>query len=224
MNTGIADGHNLGWKLAWVVRGWAGSALLDSYSDERCPVGLHNALGSLQASGPHTTEDLSQDFGVVYHSGVIAPPSADRGALAAPTARGLPGAVPGARAPHAWIGYAGRRVSTLDLFEGRLTLVSGSHDRWREALEDLVATGLPLVGLAVDRDLADRSGELQRAYALAPDDAVLVRPDGYIAWRSSGVENDLHVVLDDAVRAALGRDPATGPVARELTTTTGAHS
>ena len=29
MNTGIADGHNLGWKLSWVIKGWATDALLD---------------------------------------------------------------------------------------------------------------------------------------------------------------------------------------------------
>jgi putative polyketide hydroxylase len=39
MNTGIADGHNLGWKLAWVIKGQAKDALLDSYDAEREPVG-----------------------------------------------------------------------------------------------------------------------------------------------------------------------------------------
>ena len=82
----------------------------------------------------------------------------------------------------------------------------------------------------MDRDIADRSGELVHAYALAPGDAVLVRPDGYIAWRSSGKEHasgrppDLHGVLDDAIHRALGCDPTATPVARELTTTTGKHS
>src|SRR5690349_7986030 len=31
MNTGLAAAHNLAWKLAWVLRGWAGKALLDTY-------------------------------------------------------------------------------------------------------------------------------------------------------------------------------------------------
>ena len=35
MNTAIQSAHNLGWKLAWVARGWAGDALLDSYHAER---------------------------------------------------------------------------------------------------------------------------------------------------------------------------------------------
>jgi 2-polyprenyl-6-methoxyphenol hydroxylase-like FAD-dependent oxidoreductase len=49
MNTGIADGHNLGWKLAWVSRGWADETLLDSYQDERGPVGRRNASRSMES-------------------------------------------------------------------------------------------------------------------------------------------------------------------------------
>ena len=66
MNTGIADAHNLGWKLGWVVRGWADEALLDSYEVERHPIGLRNALSSLEASDGSKPEDLAHDFGVVY--------------------------------------------------------------------------------------------------------------------------------------------------------------
>ena len=39
MNTGVADAADLGWKLAAVLQGWGGSALLDSYDAERRPVG-----------------------------------------------------------------------------------------------------------------------------------------------------------------------------------------
>ena len=68
MNTGIADGHNLGWKLGWVARGLAGESLLATYAEERYPVGLHNALASLEAFAPDRGSDLSHDFGVVYAS------------------------------------------------------------------------------------------------------------------------------------------------------------
>ncbi|MGV9312155.1 FAD-dependent monooxygenase [Streptomyces sp. NPDC003691] len=40
MNAGLADAHNLCWKLAGVLRGWAGPALVDSYGTERRPVAL----------------------------------------------------------------------------------------------------------------------------------------------------------------------------------------
>jgi 2,4-dichlorophenol 6-monooxygenase len=38
-NTSIADGYNLAWKLAYVLKGWAGEGLLDTYTVERAPVG-----------------------------------------------------------------------------------------------------------------------------------------------------------------------------------------
>lgn len=40
LNTGVADVHNLAWKIAWVLRGRAGEALLDTYEQERRPIGL----------------------------------------------------------------------------------------------------------------------------------------------------------------------------------------
>ena len=73
MNTGMAAAHNLAWKLAWVLRGWADEALLDTYEEERRPVGLANALRSLQLrEGPHEASGL-EDFGVTYASAAIAP-------------------------------------------------------------------------------------------------------------------------------------------------------
>jgi hypothetical protein len=48
MNTGIQDAHNLAWKLAGVLRGWAGPALLDTYETERAPVARVNIARSLE--------------------------------------------------------------------------------------------------------------------------------------------------------------------------------
>jgi 2-polyprenyl-6-methoxyphenol hydroxylase-like FAD-dependent oxidoreductase len=50
LNTAIADGHDLGWRLAWVLSGWAGPALLDGYERERRPVAAHNVHRSAQPS------------------------------------------------------------------------------------------------------------------------------------------------------------------------------
>lgn len=44
LNTGFEDAFNFGWKLAWVLRGWAGPALLDTYSAERQPIIASTAL------------------------------------------------------------------------------------------------------------------------------------------------------------------------------------
>ena len=51
MNTAIHDGYDLGWKLAWVLRGWAGAELLDSYEAERRPVAEHNVARSADPTG-----------------------------------------------------------------------------------------------------------------------------------------------------------------------------
>ena len=46
MNSAIHDGYDVGWKLGWVLNGWAPEALLDSYEPERRPVVEHNAARS----------------------------------------------------------------------------------------------------------------------------------------------------------------------------------
>jgi len=48
MNLGIADGVDLGWKLAAVLQGWGGEAMLDSYEDERRPVHLRTIAEAVQ--------------------------------------------------------------------------------------------------------------------------------------------------------------------------------
>ena len=200
MNTGIADGHNLGWKLGWVARGLAGESLLATYEEERYPVGLHNALASLEAFSPERSHDLSHDFGVVYVSGAVQPdaqaPVTEDGAVVE--------AAPGARAPHAWVTHAGERRSTIDLFEGRLTLLAGPRGQgWHDAVENLPDVAVQV--LVVGHDLVDTDGEVERRYRLGQADAVLVRPDGHVAWRLAA--RDLPG-LERALTTTLGGRPA----------------
>jgi putative polyketide hydroxylase len=65
MNTAIHDGYDLGWKLAWVLRGWAGPDLLDSYEAERRPVAEHNTVRSADPNGSRRTaeQEVSVDIG-----------------------------------------------------------------------------------------------------------------------------------------------------------------
>ncbi len=140
LNTAVHDGHELGWKLAWVARGLAGEALLDSHDAERGPVGLAAAERSLDTQG-RPTDGLASALGHTHRSAVVdatATPPALRPDLAAR---------PGERAPHAWIRHEGRRVSTLDLFDGRFTLLTGPDGAvWRDAAAR--ARGVPLRVLA----------------------------------------------------------------------------
>jgi putative polyketide hydroxylase len=205
MNTGIAAAHNLAWKLAWVLRGWADEALLDTYEEERRPVGLANALRSLQLrEGPHEASGL-EDFGVTYASAAIAPtehvePPATIGERAAP----------GRRAPHAWLDVTGRRVSTLDLFDGRLTLLTGpGGSDWCAAAQGLAVDDPPLAVLRFGPDVPDPDGSLALRYGVGAHGAILVRPDGFVAWRAPLPSGDRAGLLRSAIDLATGRSVAT---------------
>jgi putative polyketide hydroxylase len=95
MNTAVQDAHDLAWKLAWVLRGWAGAELLDSYEDERRPVGLHNVSRSADPNGAEKQADEA-------------------------LAWDLDG-----RLPHHWLRENGAAISTLDLVGDGLTLLTG---------------------------------------------------------------------------------------------------
>ena len=99
MNAAVRDGFDIGWKLAWVLRGWAGDSLLDSYERERRPVAEHNTLRSTRADG----SILSNSAGL----------AADLGG----------------RVAHAWVERDGGLVSTLDLLGDGRTLYVGPEWR-----------------------------------------------------------------------------------------------
>jgi hypothetical protein len=206
MNTAIQSAHNLGWKLAWVARGRAGDTLLDSYQTERKPVGERNARRSLEMREvPPRADEWTADLYRRYASTVIAPAEPHQDGVA-----------PGQRAPHAWVSTAGRRCSLLDLFDGRLTLIVGpDSDAWRTAA---TASPVPLHVLGVGRELVDDAGRLTRRYGLAHGGAVLVRPDGHVAWTCPRAVAPLPQLLA-AVDLALGRSGDEQPL---IATTGGA--
>lgn len=207
MNTALHAAHNLGWKLAWAARGWASEALLDSYAEERRPVGLRNVLLSLRPDEPNPAGGLAGDLGVIYHSGVIA--EAD----AAPTTPLMSSTRPGQRAPHRWVELHGRRLSTLDLFDGRLTLLVGRDGTgWGSAVVQARADA-PLATLVAGREMTDQTGELGRSYQFGASGAVLVRPDGYVAWRCEAMPTDPAGALAGAVDRAMGRTASRAAVA-----------
>lgn len=193
MNTAIQGAHNLGWKLAWVSRGWAGAALLDSYEDERRPPAELNTLSSVQLERPAPPDRIAATLDTRYTSHVVAAGSEiDR-------------AAPGTRAPHVWIRHRGRDRSTLDIFDGALTLLVGDGaSRWRSAA---AGCPTPVQVLAVDEQRGRTAERLRTAYGVSHGDAVLVRPDGYIAWRCDRAAKP-RLMLRAAVTLALGLPPA----------------
>jgi 2-polyprenyl-6-methoxyphenol hydroxylase-like FAD-dependent oxidoreductase len=201
MNTGIADAHNLGWKLAWVVRGWADPALLDSYDTERRPVGVANALRSLQpaADDDQDRDIMADDLDVTYRSAGEDPHDG-----ASPTYH----ARVGARAPHAWVRHEGRRVSLLDLYDGHLSLVVGPDgSSWRVLAAGLAAAGLPVRVVVLDAE-TDPEGIATARYRVGTSDAVVVRPDGHVAARLVSGPGTTSETLLEAVDRTLGRAPS----------------
>ena len=202
MNTAIQSAHNLMWKLAAVLSGTAGPELLETYEPERRPSGERNLLrsrGQLQG-----VSGVAADLGVVYSSGaVVAGESDERPTVIEPTS---PACV-GSRAPHVWLEVEGVRVSTLDLFGDRLVLLVGaSGDAWRDAAR-VVARDLAVAlgAVVIDGpDVRDASDRWLEAYGIDADGAVLVRPDGHIAWRSLGAAADAVATLEQVVARVLG--------------------
>ncbi len=212
MNTAIQDGHNLAWKLAFVAHGWAGDDLLDSYEVERRPVGAANAARSAEPTSPDL-DVLAIDIGVTYESGALV----DDGVTEDQTdASWRPTGRPGARLPHVWLDHDGEQVSTLDLLGPGLTVFTGPDGaRWRAAAGEAGA-GLGVtvrVRVVGGEQLGDPAGRFTELFGLDDDGAVVVRPDGHIAWRvRSGRGLDLAGALRDGIRASLGECGATSEI------------
>jgi 2-polyprenyl-6-methoxyphenol hydroxylase-like FAD-dependent oxidoreductase len=200
LNTAFLDGHNLGWKLAWMVRGWGGEALLDSYQAERRPVGVRNTLRSMGDSSRSIADGLANDLGVRYRSEVIqqSPVEEDEIGEFRQSAR------PGDRAPHLDVCRSGRRQSVHDLFGAHLTLLVGADgDPWM-GLAAEADSGSPLVSLQCGAGFEDPTGTFHDLYGIGRDGAVLIRPDGQVAWRSRTVTTDPLTDLRFAIAGCLG--------------------
>jgi 2,4-dichlorophenol 6-monooxygenase len=269
-NTCVQDGHNLSWKLAYAVKGWAGPKLLESYSQERVPVGKQIVLRANQSRldyaplnacfrvqgaenpvaagiarfrdpGPEGVAarkaaqaalDLKQteynaqgvEMNQRYESSAVIPDDGaelekwrrDRDLYNQPTSR------PGAKIPHAWlVGADGVRVSTLDVTgKGLFTVVTGlAGTAWKDAVQRL---DLPFLRIVVtgSSETQDLYCEWQRIREIEEAGALLVRPDGVVAWRDKDgtfdageatdrLSNAIRTVLDLADLSAVRREKET---------------
>jgi putative polyketide hydroxylase len=224
LNTGVQDVHNLAWKIAAVLFGKADDKLLDSYHAERQPFGqiitqnsLANALSmgrtARQSNVLPRREFLNEQgliFGACYQSTAVVPDDTPPGAVDDPVTEYVPSARPGSRAPHVHLKRGDEQISTIDLFGPHFVLLAGRDgDTWRRAAQGLGTSWPPLVAFTVgkDGDLSDPDGDWHDAYGVDPDGAVLVRPDGHVAWRRrSGASNPLEV-LRGAFDGLFGRMP-----------------
>ena len=124
-----------------------------------------------------------------------------------------PTGTPGSRAPHVTLRQGDRELSVLDLFGPGFTVLCGATETdWPTAasmLDGQLSQGLAGYRIGSgpgEGDLWAPDGAWQAAYGVGPDGAVLVRPDGFIAWRCASAPADLRAALADAVHGALARD------------------
>lgn len=223
VNTAIQSAQNLAWKLAMVLKRQATPQLLETYQTERHPVGILAAGQSM--TGPaavlfekemrgnetlHLKDPLPIPYPIVgyrYRSAAIlsediARASQNEFELLEPLElNGLPGS----RVPHLWIEHRGQRISTLDLFNGRFVLLIGTGGAaWEEAAA-AVATHLG-IELAVHRIDLDVAGS--EKLGISSEGTVLVRPDSFVAWRSSALPDDPAKALTQAIAFILGKNEA----------------
>jgi 2,4-dichlorophenol 6-monooxygenase len=254
-NTSMQDAFNLAWKIAFAVKGYAGPGLLESYSDERVPVGeqvvaranqsrkdyaglrewfdrdaedpVVAGLAKLKGPTPEGVElrerlyealklkntefnahgvELNQRYA---SSAIVKDPSVGdeewprhRELYLQATTR------PGAKLPHAWlVGSDGRRISTIDVTgKGQMTLLTGLGGvAWKAAAEKL---DLPFLRTVVvgEPGTMDPYGYWQQIREIPEAGALLVRPDGYVAWRHNAevweTDRAAHL-LEDALGTVL---------------------
>lgn len=251
MNSGIQDAHNLAWKLAAVLQGVGGAALLESYEAERLPVAYLNTAQSLRnAHRASTSADpspqaalieqratrsvrsvaalaatqderdriemlehagaIGQDLGFAYDSSpVVVPDGRPRPDTQIGTY--LPNASPGARAPHVPVRSGAVARSVLELYDGEFTLVTGpAGAAWRAAADLLppaVAPRVLTVGPGETWEPVDV--DVEQLYGIDPTGAVLVRPDGHVAFRAQTAPDDPGALLAEVTHTARGLALAT---------------
>ncbi|MFI7032457.1 FAD-dependent monooxygenase [Microbispora rosea] len=197
-NTAVMDGYHLAWRLAYALAGVAGPGLVASYDAERRPyadaLAEQQYANMIQRQTPHLRDDTVAEimdpavglFGYVCPSGAfVREPGEERPLFEDPAA---PSGRPGTRAPHVRLSREGTPISARDLFGTGFTVLAGAGGgAWEKAAAEAARTlRVPVETYVVGAGpvLGDPDGRFPTAYGITSTGAVLVRPDGIIAWRS----------------------------------------
>ncbi|MEV1241814.1 FAD-dependent monooxygenase [Nonomuraea sp. NPDC050022] len=211
MNTGIQEAYNLGWKLAMVIRGHAGQALLDTYGVERVPVGAElltsteKATRLVQLSNPVADRLLPVVFAAVSNIPALRRRMQGKmlGAVSglnleySDSPLTLNGAEPlprpGQRLTRRVAGppeSAAEQALIAELQDPRWTLlVAGDLPEPLEAAKTRHDAWLSVRSAGFD--LPDRDGALRASLGLADGGWILVRPDGYVSARGRRLNREL---------------------------------
>ena len=222
LNTGVQDVHNLAWKLAAVLqrrsRSGAARHLRRGTPAGRArhhraePQQFRSRWGASRGRArdalarPEYLNEQGMIFGAAYASAAVMPDGTPEPSVANRTTDYVPSARPGGRAPHVWLERSGARVSTIDLVGDGFALLTGARgDAWTGAAARLVSdAGLALKTFTIGNgQITDPDGQWPAAYEIDDDGAVLVRPDGYVAWRSRTGAADPRAALRDVFGAML---------------------
>ena len=219
-NTGVHDAHNLAWKLALVLKGAADPKLLATYDVERRPVSKFTVeqaytryvtrtatyLGAKDFQPP--APDFNIELGYLYRSPAVVPDGSEADGKTHDNPHQTRGR-PGSRAPHIWLNRGGDKVSTIDLFGRSFVLLTGLEGAaWVGAARAAASklNGIELdtycIGTAMLRDPDLRFAD---AFGVTSSGAVLVRPDGFVAWRAKAVQPDPERAMAEAFGALLQR-------------------
>ncbi|MFF7984382.1 FAD-dependent oxidoreductase [Streptomyces sp. NPDC007901] len=151
--------------------------------------------------------DLNQRYSAESSTAVVPDGTPDPGFARDPELYHQPSSRPGAKLPHAWITSGTRTVSTLDTVgKGRFTLLTGiGGEGWLRAAQAR-ALDIATVVIGPGQEYEDPYGDWARLSEVSDSGALLVRPDGYVAFRYRSAAEDAEELLGQALRRILGRD------------------
>lgn len=206
LNLGVQDAVNLGWKLAQVIRGVAPDGLLDTYHTERHVVGarvLRNtmaqvALGRVDERAKALVAVMVELLGADDARRWFA---AEMSGLAIRYDFGEGHPLLGRRMPDLDLATAGGTLRTYTLLHEARPLLLDFNERatiditgWRDRVQHVGAR-------------CDGPWELPAIGAVPAPSAVLVRPDGYVAWVGEGSQDGLEQALATWFGAAAANEP-----------------
>jgi len=223
-NTGIHDAHNLGWKLALVLKESAGTELLDTYEQERRPVGrftveqayaryVTRTATYLEARDYETVvDDILFELGYNYRSAAIVPEDNN---YSVPGDPALTRGRPGSRAPHLWVEKQSDRISMIDLYgRGFVLLIGTDGEDWNHASaavgKDFSDIDFKIVQIG-GNGLRDVDEHFTEVYGITSNGAVLIRPDGFVAWRAETMPEDVSESINRVLQRILGRKQPGSP-------------
>jgi hypothetical protein len=194
LNIGVQDSVNLGWKLAQVVNGTSPVSLLDTYHAERYPVAARVLQNTMAQRAVGTNDERTVALRAILAE--VLTMDQPRKHIAAmisglDVAYDLGGGHP----------LLGRRMPDLDLVtpEGQLRVFSLLHDAGPLLLNLGEPGGLDITPWADRVQLinAKYAGvwELPVLGAVSAPTAVLIRPDGHVAWVGDGTDTGLRDAL-----------------------------